>query len=90
MRPMWGRLIKRTAFVGVALAVIGYILARAFLMVHRINAGGAYDAANERVLWQTPLVMALLGMALSGGLEFVVGVCRRPAPVQVASDPNLN
>jgi hypothetical protein len=89
MRPMWGQLIRRTAMVGVALAVIGYILAQAFLLVHRMYAGGAYNAENERVLWQTPLVMALIGMALSGGLEYVVGRCRKPAPVKIPSDPNL-
>ena len=31
---------------------------RAFLFAHRMYGGGAYDPANERVLWQTPLVMA--------------------------------
>ena len=90
MRPMWGRLIRRTVMVGIALGVIGYILGQAFLLTHRMYSGGAYDPENERVLWQTPLVMALIGMGLSGGLEYVIGVCRKPIPVTAPSDPDLN
>lgn len=90
MRPLWGRLIRRTAVVGVTLAVIGYVLARAFLLIHRMYSGGAYNPDNERVLWQTPLVMALVGMALSGGTEYLLGMCRNPAPVKAPSDSSLS
>jgi hypothetical protein len=88
MRPQWGQLLRRTAIVGVSLAVIGYLLGRGFLLAHRIYGGEAYNADNERVLWQTPLMMALLGMTLTAGLELLLGVCRRPAAVKASSDPN--
>ncbi|HVK13134.1 MAG TPA: hypothetical protein VM597_30555 [Gemmataceae bacterium] len=90
MRPQWGRLIRRTTFVGVSLAVIGYALAQGFLLVQRMYGGGAYLEENERVLWQTPLVMALLGMALCGALELAIGVCRKPAPATATARPKAN
>ncbi len=83
MSPFWGRIIRRTLAVGIVLAVIGFVLAKAFLMAHRVYSGGAYDAENERVLWQTPLTMALIGMLFSGGTEFLIGLVRKPAPVPI-------
>jgi hypothetical protein len=88
MRPFWGRLLWRTGFVGVALAGIGYALARGFLLIQRMYGGGAYNEANETVLWQTPLNLAVFGMVLTFALEFVIGSLRKPAPVKSPTDPN--
>ena len=69
MRPFWGRFLRHAAAVGISLAVIGHLLGRAFLFVHKVQSGGAYVAENERVLWQTPLVMATFGILLTGVLD---------------------
>jgi hypothetical protein len=88
MRPFWNRLLKHAVIVGIALAIIGYILGRGFLMAHRVYSGGAYNAENERVLWQTPLVMATLGIMMTVGLDFLTAAFRKRAPVNTAaSDP---
>jgi hypothetical protein len=88
MQPFWGRFLRHAIICGVSLAVIGYLLGRGFLLAHRIYGGGAYNPENERVLWQTPLVMAALGIAMTGAIDLATGVFRRPAPVPViASDP---
>lgn len=83
MNPLWTKWLRRTLGVGLVLAILGFVLGKAFLMAHRIYAGDAYNVENERVLWQTPLVMAGLGMLLSGGMEALVLLLRRPVPVQV-------
>ncbi|HJZ89383.1 MAG TPA: hypothetical protein VKE40_00830 [Gemmataceae bacterium] len=83
MRPFWARVLRNTGGVGIALAVIGYGLAQAFLFTHRAYAGDAYNSENERVLWQTPLVMATIGMLMTGGLEAFLGLIRKPAPAPV-------
>jgi hypothetical protein len=89
MRPFWARFVRHAAFVGVSLAVIGYLLGKAFLMAHRVYSGGAYNPENERVLWQTPLVMAAMGIVLTAALELLTGMFRRPAPaVQEAQPPS--
>ena len=80
MRPPWGRLVRRVAVSGIFLAVIGYLLARAFLFTHRLYGGGAYIEENERVLWQTPAVMAGVGMALTAGMDLLLASIRRPMP----------
>jgi hypothetical protein len=88
MRPFWARFVRHAMMTGISLAVIGYLLARGFLMAHRIYGGGAYNPENERVLWQTPLVMAVLGIAMTGAIDLATGALRRPAPVRVvATDP---
>ena len=84
MRPIWGRLIRHCAIVGISLAIVGYVLGQAFLMAHRVYSGGAYDASNERVLWQTPVVMASLGIALTLGMDFLILFIRRPIKVPAA------
>jgi hypothetical protein len=86
MRPFWGRLIRHAAWTGISLAAIGYVLARAFLFTHKLYGGGAYDPENERVLWQTPLVMAAFGIALTLGMDLLIGFIRRP--VQVPAQPS--
>jgi hypothetical protein len=80
MRPPWARLVRRVAVSGIFLGVIGYLLARAFLFTHRLYGGGAYIEENERVLWQTPAVMAGLGMALTAGMDLLLALVRRPMP----------
>jgi len=81
MRSFLVQWLRHIAVTGIALALIGYVLAQAFLYSHRIYAGGAYNADNERVLWQTPVVMATIGIVICGGLELLLSVIRKPAPV---------
>ena len=87
MRPFWARFLRHAAGVGITLGVIGYVLAQGFLMAHRVYAGGAYNPENERVLWQTPLVMATLGILMCGGLDLLTAAFRKPAPVTVETTP---
>jgi H+/Cl- antiporter ClcA len=81
MRSFLVQWLRHAAVTGIALALIGYVLAQAFLYSHRIYSGGAYNADNERVLWQTPVVMATIGIVICGGLELLLSAVRRPAPV---------
>jgi hypothetical protein len=87
MQPFWTRVIRHAAWTGISLAVIGYLLGRAFLFAHKLYAGGAYNSENERVLWQTPLVMAGFGIALTVGLDLLFGFIRRPVQVQAPAQP---
>ena len=89
MRPFWTRFIRHVIPVAISLAVIGYLLAQAFLASHRVYAGGAYSTSNERVLWQTPFVMASLGILMTFGLDLLTEVFRKRAPVPV-TDPNAS
>ena len=73
MNPFWKKTMIHMAMVGLSLAVVGHLLGRAFLMAHQMYSGGAYNPENERVLWQTPLVMSSLGVVMSGGLDFIFG-----------------
>jgi hypothetical protein len=88
MRPLWSRLIRQTAITGIALAFIGHLLGRAFLFVHKMYAGNAYNPENERVLWQTPLVMAGVGIALTAGMTLLFGFLRRPIKVEATAQPS--
>jgi uncharacterized membrane protein YhhN len=88
MRPIWGRLIRHCLFVGITLAIVGYLLGKAFLIAHRIYSGSAYDPENERVLWQTPIVMAGLGILLSAGMDLLIAFVRRPVKVPVIDSPS--
>lgn len=85
MGPFWSRFLKHAVCVGIALAIIGYILGRGFLFAHRVYGGGAYNAENERVLWQTPLVMATLGILMTAGLDLLACAFRRRAPINAAA-----
>jgi hypothetical protein len=87
MRPQWGRLVRHVAVTGISLGAIGYALARSFLFTHQMYSGGAYAAENERVLWQTPVVMAGLGMALTGTLGLAFAFVRRPTPLPAPETP---
>ena len=79
MRPFWGRFVRHALAVGISLAIIGHLLGRAFLFAHKVYSGGAYAAENERVLWQTPLVMATFGILLTAALDLLIVFVRRPA-----------
>jgi uncharacterized membrane protein YhhN len=83
MRPFWSRFIRHAFLVGSSLAVVGFILGKAFLIAHRMYSGTAYNPENERVLWQTPLVMALLGISMTAFLDLAIGMFRKPVPVAV-------
>jgi hypothetical protein len=85
MQPFWRRFARHAILVGISLAIIGYILGRGFLMAHRVFSGGAYNAENERVLWQTPLVMATLGILMTAVLDLLASAFRKRAPVNVAA-----
>jgi len=87
MRPFWPRFIRHVIPVAISLAIIGYLLAQAFLASHRVYAGGAYSESNERVLWQTPVVMAALGILMTFGLDLLAEVFRKRAPVPVTAPP---
>jgi hypothetical protein len=88
MRPIWGRILRHVAVTGIALAIVGHLLGRAFLVAQRVFGGGAADPENERVLWQTPLVMAGLGIALTIGMDLLVFFVRRPVQVSVTDTPS--
>ena len=78
MRPFWGRFVRNALAAGVSLAIIGHLLGRAFLFVQKVQSGGAYAVENERVLWQTPLVMATFGILLTAALDLLILFVRRP------------
>lgn len=88
MRPFWGRFLRHIVAVGVSLAIIGHLLGRAFLFVHKVYSGGAYNPENERVLWQTPLVMATFGILLTAVLDLLILFVRRPIQVPVTDPPS--
>jgi hypothetical protein len=88
MRPFWGRLVRRALGVGIPLAIIGYVLGRAFLFAHRTYGGGAYNPENERVLWQTPVVLAGLGIAVTLGLDLLYSLVRRSVQTPAAKTPS--
>jgi hypothetical protein len=87
MRPFWGRFLRHAVAVGVSLAIIGHLLGRAFLFVHKVYSGTAYNSENERVLWQTPLVMAVFGILLTAALDFLILFIRRPVHGPVSDRP---
>jgi hypothetical protein len=87
MRPNWGRVARNAAASGISLAVIGYLLGRAFMVAHRSFGGGADTPGTNRVLWQTPLTMAMLGIILTAGLDVMLQLVRRPTPVPVTDTP---
>lgn len=72
MNSFWKKTILHICFVGVSLGVLGHVLGRAFLIAHQMYSGGAYNPENERVLWQTPLVMASVGIIMTAGLDMLL------------------
>ena len=87
MRPYWMKLVRQCLITGVSLAVIGYLLGRGFLIAYRMNGGGAEIQENERVLWQTPLVMAVLGVSMTAVLSLLGVMIRRPSRTSGGSSP---
>ena len=82
MRGFWHKFLRRSVPVAVILAVIGYVFAEAFLMLHRMN-GGTVDPANTAVRWRTPLTMAGFGVGLLFVMELIAFVLRRKQPPKV-------
>jgi hypothetical protein len=87
MRPLWTKFLRHAVIVGGTLAVVGYLLGRGFLLAQKMYGGGAYTEENERVLWQTPIVMASLGIIMTGSIDLLGVLLRRPAPVPVSAIP---
>jgi len=73
------RILTHSFCVIVTLAAIGYGFALAFLYISRIN-GGIPDPANQRVLWRTPLTMAILGLIVQLPVELISLAMRRRKP----------
>lgn len=88
MKPLWGRLLRHAVIAGITLAIVGHVLGRAFLFAHKMYSGGAYNPENERVLWQTPLVMAAIGIVLTAGMDLLIAFVRRPVRVPVTDTPS--
>jgi hypothetical protein len=89
MRSFWLKFLKRSVPVAVVLAIIGYVFAEAFLMLHRMN-GGAVDPANAAVRWRTPLTMAGFGVALLFVMELVAFALSRKQPPVVGKPAALD
>jgi high-affinity Fe2+/Pb2+ permease len=85
--PLPKRLLRHAFIVGVVLAVLGYGLGQAFLFAHRFYAGDSYNVENERVLWQTPLLMAAIGVLISMGMDVFANAFRKPAPITAQVPP---
>lgn len=80
------RILTHSVCVIVTLAVIGYGFALAFLYLYRIN-GGVPDPANERVLWRTPLSMAILGLIVQLPVELISVAMRRRKTIATGEKP---
>jgi putative copper export protein len=90
MRELGMRILKRSLPVAVVMAILGYLLANLFLWFHKIYGGSAYDPANERVLWEAPLRMAIFGVALVAIIEavrFALWRKRVTPPVETPTNP---
>ena len=88
MSPHWKKFIRHAVIVGGLLAVIGYMLGQGFLLAERVYSGGAFVEENERVLWQTPLVMATLGVLMTGSIDLISALLHKPARVAVSAQPS--
>jgi hypothetical protein len=81
MRELGVRILKRSLPVVIVMAILGYVLAQIFLVFHRMYSGGAYDPANERVLWTAPLRLAVFGLFVVAVIELVrFALRKRTAP----------
>jgi hypothetical protein len=78
------RLLRRSISVAIALAIVGYIFAEAFLVLQRMN-GGVAAASNDAVRWRTPLAMASIGVVLQIVVETILYVLRPKKPKVVAT-----
>lgn len=89
MRDLLLRIVNRSFPVALVLAVMGYILAEAYLMLQQMH-GGVHDPANDSVKWRAPLTMALIGVGLLTVMEILIYFVRRkhaPPPVLDAPPP---
>jgi hypothetical protein len=80
------RILRRAATVAVILALIGYILAEAYLMLIPMM-GGVPNPANNAVRWRAPLTMAAIGVGLVALVELVTFAVRGN---QVPDQPRTN
>jgi len=79
MRELLKRIVRRTLPVVIALGIMGYIYAEAYLILtggHGPNA----DPANKAVRWRAPLVMAGAGAIITIVFEIAYHIVRRPPP----------
>ena len=90
MRPFWGHFLRHAVAVGISLAIIGYLLGRGFLFAHKVYGGAASGPENDRVLWQTPLVMATMGVLLTAVLDFLIVFIRRPVQLPATETPSTS
>jgi hypothetical protein len=85
MNTVRKRLLRRSLIVIFTLGTIGFLFGKVFLMFVSMYASNGADPGNQRVLWQTPLVMAGFGLILTFALEAVAFALRkRPSPVPVS------
>ncbi|MEZ6140378.1 MAG: hypothetical protein R3B84_07385 [Zavarzinella sp.] len=82
MHPLVRVILKNSVIAALSLALIGHLLARGYLMFYQMQSGASYDPANERVLWQAPLNMALIGLVFTAMLTAVMYSIRKPKQQQ--------
>jgi hypothetical protein len=83
-------LIRRSLLVVLILGTMGYLFGQVFLMFLSYYSANGGDPANQRVLWQTPLVMAGFGLVLTFIMEAIGYALRKrpkPAPVNAVKQP---
>lgn len=82
------RLLRRSLLVVAVLGAMGYCFGQVFLMFASFYSPNGTDPANQRVLWQTPLVMAGFGLVLTLTMEGIAyALRRRMKPIPVAPQP---
>lgn len=82
------RLLRRSLLVVAVLGAMGYAFGQVFLMFTGFYSPTGDNPANQRVLWQTPLVMAGFGLVLTMVMEALAYAFRkRMKAVPVAPQP---
>jgi hypothetical protein len=89
MRQLAIRILKRGILVGVALAILGYFLAQAWLTALKLF-GGTVHGSSDRALWTAPITLALIGVGLLVVLELITFALRRKPPQPPASTTDAN
>ena len=86
MTPFWKKTTRHLLIVGISLGIVGHLFGRAFLIVQQMYSGGVTSPENDRVLWQTPLVMASIGLFLTFITDVVFTRLQKPVAVPVRSE----